>query len=114
MSEASVRQAGRPARALIATLAVLLALAVAPILGLRTTSANAAPATGEACSTNSADNSTEKQVRCINGIYMQSRQQYLNSDCMTQPLPADGTYTLHACGGNGRGAEAIAQARFLN
>ena len=74
----------------------------------------AAATPGTACETNSTEISAVSEVRCINHINLKTRQNYLDASCITSPLPPDSTYEPGACGMTGRGAEAIAQARFLN
>ncbi len=78
---------------------------------------------GSACSPNTTSLDVGVAVRCIDHIALTSRQSYINPACITtvfSVLPgttnSDGedVYGRAACGSNGRGAEAIAQARFLN
>lgn len=86
------------------------------------------PIPGTACNPNDNDTATGVNVRCIDGVWLTSRQNYVHSDCITSltagadqtPDPEDlygietEKYQPGACGASGRGAEAIAAARYLN
>jgi hypothetical protein len=78
------------------------------------TAAAAAPTT---CSSlQNTGVATPGGTRCVNGVTMSARG-WMKPDCLgpwPQPAATPGIYTKGQCGGNGRAAEYIAQARFLS
>ncbi|MFJ5698717.1 VWD domain-containing protein, partial [Arthrobacter sp. NPDC093139] len=72
---------------------------------------------GEACSPNSTNGLAVASIECIAGTARKTRNLNLNHECVSGPkadaLFQAGVYPPHRCGSVGKGAEAIAQARYI-
>jgi hypothetical protein len=105
-------------RPVVASVALILFAGTLYILAavIAPSAASADPTTGSSCGQNSLDRTMGRGVRCINRINLKSRGGYLKSICITEDLSQriNDAYNPGECGSHGRGAEAIAQARFLN